>query len=161
MSKFFIIILLLIIVQNIQSQEKYHKYHNSRYGFSVLIPNSLRNVEHSVNGDGCRFWDPVTEFTVEVAGGRVYKENLEDIVQLREIYEKELREHEYITYSLLKDSYFAISGYDGNKIFYNKTFFDGEQVQTLIITYHNSDQNDYDEIVTKVSKSFIKGEGDY
>lgn len=161
MKKYFFVILVLFLVQIAQAQQKYQEYKNSRYGFSVLIPNSLRNVEHSVNGDGCTFWDPLTEFRVIVAGGRVYKENQEDVIQIQELYKKELTEHESITYSLLKDGYYVVSGYDGAEIFYIKRYFDGEQEQTLVIKYFKSDKDEYDTMINKISKSFVQGKGDY
>ncbi len=53
-----------------------------------------------------------------------------------------------------RDNWFVVSGGDGKTIYYIKMFVTRDNVSTLWMEYPAADARSYDQVVTRISKSF-------
>jgi len=71
------------------------------------------------------------------------------------LYREELNQpNQTVTYKRLADNWFVISGYENNRVFYNKTLLHQGDVLTLSIDYDKAFQPKFDPIVAAISRSF-------
>jgi hypothetical protein len=59
-----------------------------------------------------------------------------------------------VTYQTMKQDWFVVSGTEGGKIFYHKTFLRAGVFKTMRIEYDEQLKTTYDAVTTKVSISF-------
>lgn len=126
-------------------------YSNPRFGYSITYPaDRLEPQPVAANGDGREFLSSDRQTKMLVYG----TENANNQT-LAQMYSTELNKGgRTVTYKVLKGSFFAISGYEGSNIFYQKTMFKNNEFMTFNITYPTAQRNIYDRIVTRASKSF-------
>ena len=130
---------------------KYERYHNSRFNYSLLYPtNILVKQQAPENDDGRTFTSPDRRIIMKVFGSHnVFNKNIQNL------YREELnRSKQTVTYKRLADNWFVISGYENNRVFYNKTMLHEGNVLTLSIHYDKSLQPKFDPIVAAISRSF-------
>jgi hypothetical protein len=131
-------------------------YVNERFGSRIDYPASIFHPEPPPeNGDGRRFKARDAEFTIS-AGYNVISDTLQSL-------EKSLRQPEpgspadfaNVTYRLSKGDVLVLSGFRGDKVYYDKFVFtrDQETIHHFAITYPASAKNIYDPIVERMSKS--------
>ena len=130
---------------------EYTKYYNPRFEYSVTYPAGLlRPQPVAANGDGREFLSPDNQVKMLVYGtengGRQ---------TLGQKYNEELNQSgRSITYKLLGRGMFAISGYQGDSIFYQKTIFRNNEFLTFSITYPISRRSLFDSVTSRVANSF-------
>ena len=128
---------------------KFKFYGNSRFGYSVEYPAELLIPQgEAPNGDGQIFRNDEAEM-------RVYGSNLLLNETLQAEYESLLKEKKGVTYKVVKKDFFVISGKNKGRIYYQKMMH-GENDDFLIfmIEYPETKRAVYDEVVTRVVKSF-------
>lgn len=135
------------------------EYCNERYNFCISYLASFMPQGESYNGDGQKFVSKDGKAVISAYGGLAIIDISDDI---EKVYNTAISD-EKITYKVLKNNYFIISGYDeNNNIFYRKTvsktinYFDEENTniyQTLIITYPKSQIEKYKDYCNIISKS--------
>jgi hypothetical protein len=128
---------------------RYKLYGNSRFGYSVEYPAELLIPQgEAPNGDGQIFRNDEAEM-------RVYGSNLLLNETLQAEYESLLKEKKGVTYKVVKKDFFVISGKDKGRIYYQKMMH-GENDDFLIfmIEYPETKRAIYDEVVTRIVKSF-------
>jgi len=132
---------------------KYNSYKNPRFEFTVKYPANIEKRKDPANSDGCEF---VYEDGFNI---KVYGSNEPSVMNLKldEIYKSELKNHKDVTYKTKKDNWYVISGYDGNMIFYEKTFVGKESKNTLYIEYPSNLRDKYYDVISVISKSFTAG----
>lgn len=159
MRSSFITILLITIglfVQTAAGQSGYVTYYNSRFEYAIKYPVKVFvPQEESANNDGRIF---------TAKGGaelRVWGQYNALMQTLKSAYESDLSEYgSGVTYKVLQNSGYVISGTDGNGVYYQKTIFSGDEgdggavFATFVMKYKKSEKAKYDPIVTKIAASF-------
>lgn len=140
----------IVLSEPINSQE-YVEYCNERYGFCVNYPSNFKKERPPDNGDGQRFNDG-KGFLMIVSG---INNGLDD--NLKTEMASQSKDFDKITYQTYKNNWFVLSGYKGSNILYLKTYVGRSSINHLYIQFPSSQKNEYDNIVTKISKSFKSG----
>ncbi len=127
----------------------YRTYTNARYDYSIAYPAHLLTPQGEAdNGDGqiFRSSDGLTEMRVygsqDLGGG------------LAAAY-SEAQEGKNVTYKTMKRNWFVVSGYNGEKIFYQKTMFKDGVLKTFTIEYNQSQKSIYDAALARIARSFM------
>ena len=157
-SIFFIIFLWLAIVgsqasslaqpASVAQRAVYKTYTNARYGYSIAYPAHLLTPQGEAdNGDGqiFRSRDGLTEMRVygsqDLGGG------------LAAAY-TEAQDGKTVVYKTMKRNWFVVSGYNGEKIFYQKTMLKDNELKTFTIEYDQSQKSVYDAVTARIARSF-------
>jgi hypothetical protein len=135
----------------------YHTYANARFKYSISYPAGVLYPQGEAdNGDGQKFLSKDGRATMLVYGGHKL-----DAVSLSEIYEATLKQKGLngagrdVTMKLLKTDWFVVSGYAGEKVFYQKTMLKGGVFKTFIIEYDREQKSFYDPITACIARSFV------
>ena len=150
MKRFLIVVTIIFlgVYTPLQAQQTYTKYCNARYSFCVKYPVEFGIAPAPANNDGRRFYDDVG-FSMSVYGSY----NALDY-SLRGQMSEDKNDFDTITYQVIKNDWYVLSGYKGQDIIYKKTFMRGDIFFHLYIKYPARYKNDYNAIVSQVSKSF-------
>jgi hypothetical protein len=129
----------------------YHTYANGRFAYTIKYPaNILIPQGESSNGDGRKFLSSDGSASLLVWGSH---NALDESLESR--YNDTLKDAGgSIAYQVLKKNWFVISGSKGDKIFYQKTFFDDGIFKTFLITYPRTKRQLFDPIVKEIAGSF-------
>lgn len=131
----------------------YQTYHNERFDYSISYPaNYLVMEPPPANGDGRNFVSKDRRVEMVVYGHHnALEESLDEIYEAEFQGEKAKRE---ITYKVLKKKWFVISGYDGQKVFYQKTFLKDDVIKTFHIEADRALQPLVQPMTEKIARSF-------
>ncbi len=130
---------------------RYETYRNERLGYRLDYPaNLLKPAESLDGGNGQKFVSEDGSAVLAVYGVRDVAPS-----SLKELYQKELADpNQRITYKRMKNDWFVISGYRGNKIFYERTLLRGGVLKTFLIFYDAAMQDYFYDITEHISFSF-------
>lgn len=111
------------MAQTVLADDVYHTYYNPRFGYSIAYPKDILYPQgESDNGDGQKFLSKDADASLIVYGSNnALNQSLEDL------YLEESRGGTYenptkvVTYQVLKNNWFVVSGYNSGKVFYQKT----------------------------------------
>lgn len=136
----------------------FKKYVNGRFGYEISYPETILLPQgESDNGDGQLFMTKEGDAGMTVYGrNSALNETLESNFQM-EIKEKTKESPDKrVTYKRLKGNSYVVSGYYEEKIFYQKTMYirDVDTFLSFYIEYPKTKKNNYDPVVSKISKSF-------
>lgn len=160
-----ILLSLLIFVPAGQAQRRagrqagttYNTYANARFGYSIAYPVGVLYPQGEAdNGDGQKFLSRDGRATMLVYGGHQL-----DTVSISDMYEAASKERSLsgasrtVTMKVLKKDWFVISGYAGERVFYQKTMLRDGVIKTFIIEYDRSQRSLYDPITARVARSFV------
>ncbi len=151
-------VLVLLSISSLaegQVRNNYRSYHNVRFDYSISYPaNILIPQGEAANGDGQKFLsrDGRTEMLVYGSHNSLNQ-------SLQQVYEEETSrtsEHpnRVITYQVLRRDWFALSGIEDGRIFYQKTLLRNGIFKTFRIEYDENDQHFFNAITTKIAGSF-------
>jgi hypothetical protein len=59
-----------------------------------------------------------------------------------------------VSYKTIKSNWFVVSGYNGGKIFYQKTMLKNDVLKTFSIEYDESQKSTYDTVTARIARSF-------
>jgi hypothetical protein len=129
----------------------YRTYRNERFDFSISYPSNylIAQESNTLKGDGRKFVSK--DGRVEMV---VYAHDNDLEQSLREIYEKELKPDRQITSAKIKDKWFAVSGYENGKVFYQKTILKDDIVKTFHLEADRMLQPVVQPMAEKIVKSF-------
>ncbi len=128
----------------------FQTYDNDRFDYSISYPsNFLIPQGVSGNGDGQRFVSKDNRVVMTVFGQHNAMEK-----SLEELFNEELKPNHTITYKRLKDKWFVVSGYEGDKVFYLKTRLKDDVIKTFHIEADRSLQPIVQPMTEKIAKSF-------
>lgn len=135
------------------AQQSYTKYCNARYGFCVEYPVNFGMEPAPTNNDGRVFYDGEGCFMRVYGSYNALEYTLK--AQMRE----EEKEFDTITYRRAKNNWYVLSGYKDDTIVYLKTYMskDKDIFYHFRISYPAKFKTDYNEVVSKASKSFNPG----
>ena len=107
------------------------------------------------NGDGQKFVSKNADASLIVYGSNnALNQSLQDL------YLEESRGGTYenpakvVTYRILKNNWFVVSGYNSRKVFYQKTILNKNQFKSFYFEYPESKKNIYDLIIRHIASSF-------
>jgi len=140
----------IVLSEPINSQE-YVEYCNERYGFCVNYPSNLKKERPPDNGDGQRFKDGKGFLMIVSGTNNALDDNLKTEMA------SQSKDFDKITYQTYKNNWFVLSGYKGSNIVYLKTYVGRSSINHLYIQFPSSQKNEYDNIVTIISRSFKSG----
>jgi len=128
---------------------RWETYNIPETGTSVDIPSSIftEHVGRPPQGEGARFQsaDGRAELTIQAAA---IGSNVSPAAFLA-------RQHppEQIQYKRITPRFFAVSGYKGDKVWYDRCNFSGRLVHCVLINYPAEEEHAWDEVVTRMSLS--------
>jgi hypothetical protein len=129
---------------------EYQTYYNDRFDYSIAYPsNFLQPQGVSGNGDGQRFVSRDNRVRMAVFGRLNAPEK-----SLEALFNEELTPSRTITYKVLKDKWFVVSGYEGDKVFYLKARLKDDTIKTFFIEADRALQPLMQPITEKIAKSF-------
>ena len=134
---------------------EYGTYANPRFDFSVRFPKDLLTPQgESENGDGNTFLSEDQQTKLSAWGDFLAASS-----SWKEEYQRQLRFYKdaQITYKVFKKSFFVISGYQGEKIFYYKELLVTENGDEVILAfqmeYPKKDRGKWDGILKTCANS--------
>jgi hypothetical protein len=150
-------LIICLVAGASNSQDKYSTYSNSRFSYSISYPTALLIPQGEAdNGDGQKFLSRDGRAEMIVYGSNNALEQ-----SLRDLYNEQLRRAEgddrskkTVTYKVLRDNWFVVSGYEGYRVFYQKTIFRGGVFKTFRIEYDKSLADIFDKVTKRVAASF-------
>lgn len=156
MRYFSIVFTLALLAQAVLADNLYKIYHNLRFDYSIAYPkNILYPQGESDNGDGQKFLSKDADASLIVFGSNnTLGQSLEDLF-LEESRGGTLKKPlKVVTYRLLKNNWFVVSGYNSGKVFYQKTILNNDQFKSFYFEYAQSKNKIYDPITKHISNSF-------
>ena len=144
-------ILLIGFMSQVNAQQAYTKYCNSRFGFCVSYPANFGMSSAPDNNDGREFYDR-EGFSMTASGMYNVLEN-----SLKDEMKSQKEDFDTVTYHKVKNNWYVLSGYKNNNILYIKTYMGKETIYHLYIKYPAKLKKEYDQIVSKASRSFKPG----
>ena len=143
--------------QNRKENFTYQTYTNTRYGFTVEYPTTFTVGQAPTNNDGRNFYNE--EFTMVAYGS--HTNIIEQNETIETYYNRALGNASGpVAYKRLGNNWYAISYTTGSNIVYEKSIINDGVIFTLNMTYPSSQKTKYDEMVTRVAKTFTAGEID-
>lgn len=131
----------------------YKRYVNARFEYAVDYPEGLLLPQGEAdNSDGQKFIAQDKSAEMIVYGSY----NIDEKTP-KELYNAAISEAQsegVITYKVMKNNFFVISGKHNGKIFYHKTLIKGDIIKILIIEYNESLKAQFDPITASLSNSF-------
>ena len=136
---------------SLNGTKSFEKYCNLRYGFCAQYPTILQQGPAPANGDGRQF------YSLDGLSITLYGESNIDGGLLQKKLDEQANYFDLITYRYLGKGWFVLSGYQGDKILYLKTYVGNRSNNILFIQYPAILKRQYDTIVSRVSNSFKPG----
>lgn len=142
--------------QNAFADIFYKTYNNKRFEYSISYPKDILYPQgEAPNGDGQKFLSKEEDALLLVYGSHnIYDQTIKERYEENLQTNSEENQTKVITYRLLKENWFVISGYVSGKIFYQKTILNNDQFKTFYIEYPETKKKYYDPIVKRLSTSF-------
>jgi hypothetical protein len=153
--RIFTLLLVTLLCQTFGfAQDDFQTYRNARYGYSIVYPaNLLIPQPEAQNGDGRKFRSRDGKIVLTVFG----RQNVSNR-SLKAETDKALadwkKDGATVTFWKRGKNYFAISGYVGNNIFYEKTVQRGGQFNTYFYEYPKTLKKRMDVPVNRAFASF-------
>ncbi|OJJ18815.1 hypothetical protein BKI52_24915 [marine bacterium AO1-C] len=131
-----------------QAPKGYNTYHNQRFDFCVLYPHIFTKGMAPANGDGRSFMmankaGRLLTFGSWQMPGRGLKKDY-----------AMAQEGKKVTYKALFKNSYVVSGWDKERIFYQKTVLRKDLLITVYFDYLPSEKKRFDKIIATVTKSF-------
>jgi len=137
-----------------QAKLSYRTYYNSRFDYSISYPAEfLYPQEIAANGDGRKFLSKDSQIVMLVYG----EENAQGQTlaqRYQEVAHQNPSTRKVVTYSTLKNNWCVVSGYENEKVFYQKTLNRNGAFLTFRIEYPEVQKTLLDPITTTIAKSF-------
>jgi len=156
MRYFSIVFTLALLAQVVLADNLYKIYHNLRFGYSIAYPKDILYPQgESDNGDGQKFLSKDANASLIVYGSNnTLGQSLEDLFLKESRGGTPKNPLKVVTYRLLKNNWFVVSGYYPGKVFYQKTILNNDQFKSFYFEYPESQKKIYDPITKHISRSF-------
>jgi hypothetical protein len=141
---------LILFSVSVRAQTDYKTYVNHRFGFSISYPSYLIQGRLPDNGAGTNFNSPDGSLSVSVQGHYLNGSSLSAM------WKEALAAYgNSVTYKVKRNNWFVISGVANDFEYYRKTFVQGGNWCSFVITYPHNQSKRYDPVVEVISKGFI------
>lgn len=131
-------------------------YHNARFEYSISYPkNVLYPQGEADNGDGQKFLSKDAETYLLVYGSNNALDE-----SLAERFREESRggmadnPKKVVTYKLLKNNWFVVSGFIAGRVFYQKTLLNAGQFKSFYFEYPENQKVRYEPLIKGFVASF-------
>lgn len=135
----------------------YEKYCNDKYDYCVEYPSLLMAEGESDSGDGQVFLSHENSNSLTIY--RDFRDLAEQNFSLQSAMQTDIasksinNEKRIVTYKKLGEKFYVISGYIGDKIFYQKSVYSNERFVTAILEYEKQDREIYNDVCQKLFNS--------
>ena len=159
-KKYLLLLHLLYFVPNCFSQTltttETGTYYNDRFNYSITFPKNILHLQNeSDNGDGLKMLSKDAKATVLVYGqNNALGRSLLDTFLEASAGGTYNKPRKVVSYKIIKNNWFVVSGYESGNIFYQKTFLINNQFKSFYFTYPEAQRNLYDPITNVLSQSF-------
>lgn len=138
--------------------EDWLTYRNERFGTTIEYPDIFKPQPPPVDGDGLDF---KTADGADLAVFASYNALNFDLAGFKNFTAKNLAAGKVIIYQAQGSNWFVLSGTDGNGVFYERHMLShgGQMTEGLVISYPASLKQEYDPLISRISKSFRSGVG--
>ena len=156
MYHLFLIFTLILWIPCSSWADVYDTYYNHRYGYSIDYPKDILFPQgESDNGDGQVFLSKNTDARLLVYGSyNALEQSLEEIYREQSRGGTPEEPQKVVTYRVLKDNWFVVSGYNVGKIFYQKTILRNNELKTFVFEYDEKRKSFYEPMIKRLAKSF-------
>lgn len=136
----------------------YTTYQNNRFGYSINYPkNSFTPQPESDYGDGCIFLNDMQQEVLRVFG-RYNTPDDGPAISLAQQFNSDIksatRQHKTITYKKLGKTFYVLSGYSNNTIFYQKTILLNGNFAYAVLQYPVIEKTFYNRLIGPIFSSF-------
>ncbi len=141
--------------------ESWTTYKNPRFGYTLSYPSSLfKPQEPSENSDGRSFLTADGRAKI-VVYGTVNDENFTP-AQYRQTILSEFAGYDQIDYSPRGKTWFVLSGFRGDQIYYQKVMFScgGRVINALSVTFPKPEKKFYEGLIEVMEDNFKPGSGE-
>lgn len=134
----------------------WNRYCNARFGYCVAYPTSLEPQGEADNGDGQLFLSRDHQTELRVWGNWQLDRSDTLAARFRTTRDQPART---VTYQRLGPGWFVVSGFEGERVFYQRTLFDAGQGRfaTLLLSYPRTQARATEPIVGPLAKSLTFG----
>jgi hypothetical protein len=132
--------------------DDFAEYVNSRFGFTIRYPSKLLMPQgESFNGDGQGFISQDKRDKLSAYGSHTLLGGT-----LKDDFERELQANpnRQITYKVLRNNWYVISGADGGLIFYKKTVQVRDGYATFNFSYPIEHRGTWDKVLVEIANEF-------
>ncbi|MGB4336313.1 MAG: hypothetical protein WBJ41_15850 [Chromatiaceae bacterium] len=152
----YFLLALFLLAPLAPAAENFQTYHNPRFDYAIEYPaNLLIPQGEADNGDGQVFVSPDQQARFKIYGTHnVLEESIKDLFHKESQDVATGKITKKVTYKRQKNNWFVISGYIGNKIFYQKTLLSNDQFKTFYMEYPETQRHLYDHILGRMASSF-------
>lgn len=156
MRYLFLVVSLFLLAQSVLADDVYHIYHNPRFDYSIAYPKDILYPQgESDNGDGQKFLSKDADASLIVYGSNnALSQSLEDLYLEESRGGTHEKPTKVVTYKVLKNNWFVVSGYKSGKVFYQKTILNKNQFKFFYFEYPESKKKIYDPITKNIATSF-------
>lgn len=147
-------VLLLLLIVPTFTKAQYKFYYNDRFEVSIKYPSTFKEGIAPGNNDGRSFFSQDKKCKISCAGSYFDSDN--NLNAEFKIYSTGIA----VKYKMIKDNFFAFSGYDSDgNIYYQKSIFkkldfDGSSViKSVWIIYPQNQKGKYDDVCKIVAAS--------
>ncbi len=156
MYHLFLIFTLILWTPCSSAADVYDTYYNHRYDYSIDYPKDVLFPQgESDNGDGQVFLSKNTDARLLVyASYNALEQPLEEIYREQSRGGTPEESQKVVTYRLLKNNWFVVSGYNMGKVFYQKTILNNNELKTFVFEYNENQKSFYEPIIKRLVKSF-------
>lgn len=141
-------------------EEAWTTYTNSRFGYSIYYPAGLFAAgQPPENGSGMTFTSRDGRAKIVVFG--VHNAEKLSVREYRRVLLDEFGGYDKLDYSPIGQTWFVLSGYRAENIYYQKVMFTcgGAVISVLSITFPAADKPFYESLVELVEDNFRPGQG--
>jgi hypothetical protein len=151
-----LIFTLILSTQWVIAADSYETYHNDRFDYSIDYPKDILFPQgESDNGDGQKFLSKDANTSLLVyATHNALDQSLEDAYREQSRGGTAENPKKVVTYKVLKDNWFIVSGYNAGRVFYQKTIVNGDIFKTFVLEYDEEKKQLYDPITKRLASSF-------
>ncbi|MGP4068389.1 hypothetical protein [Halobacillus sp. B29] len=135
--------------QDKEPEMTYTSYSNERFGFSFEYPDFLTMAPPPTNGDGVELYSN-DGFELTAYGTHT----MDPSKDIDDYYNQATAEIQNIAYQKKTDDWFVLSYKSNDIVTYSKFYLGESQLNSLTITYPDSQKEKYDPITARISKSF-------
>lgn len=156
MRYLFLILSLVLMVQTALADDVYHTYYNKRFGYSISYPKDILYPQGETdNGDGQKFLSKDADASLIVYGSNdALNQSLQDLYLEESRGGTHEKPTKVVTYKVLTNNWFVVSGYNSRKVFYQKTILNKNQFKSFFFEYPESKKKIYDPITKHIAGSF-------
>ena len=136
-----------------KAQFVYDVYQNERFNFCINYPKDfLFPQPPPENGDGLQFQTKFGDGEMVASAGYAHDQTISDFYLVA--VEDAKKHNHIITYQLLRDNWYVLSGTTGGKIFYHKAVLKDEVLHSLRFEYVDSQSEKFDVVIKDISIQF-------